>query len=169
MISVQVTGAKPPPSAALIEQVERAVGYSIPPTFLSSFAGVHGGEPGNNTFAIGDGIDSGVNEFIEFGSIPEEYESGGFQELGEYLPIAFAEGGNYVCVKVTEPNRGAIFFWDHEIASPTRRLRPLAESLESFLGLLRPFDPKSVVLEKDQVIDAWIDPEFLRAMRGDRR
>jgi hypothetical protein len=170
MAFIHVRGVKSTPNAALIAEVERAVGYSIPPTFLSSFWRVQGGEPDSNTFAIGsDGIDSGINEFIEFGSIPDEYESGGFRELGGYLPIAFAEGGNYVCVKVTEPDRGAIYFWDHEIASPSRQLRQIAESLDRFLEVLQPFDPKSVVLAKGQVVEAWIDPEFLRATKDKGR
>jgi SMI1-KNR4 cell-wall len=166
MISIRVHGAKPAPVAASVEKVERAVGYNLPPMFLASFARVHGGVPESNMFAVGsDGQDAGVDEFLAFDSIPDEFELGGFRELGGYVPIAVASGGNYVCAKVTEPNLGGIYFWDHEIASPSECLWLIAESLDMFLDVLRPFDPKSVVLRPDQVIKAWIDPELLKTTK----
>ena len=160
---VRIHGAMPRPSVELVEAIEQAIGQRIPQAFLASFAHVHGGEPDGNTFAVGaTGLDSGVNEFIELGAAREEYEAGGFRELGGFLPIAFAEGGNYVCVKLADPNAGAIYFWDHEVAPPAQGLHPVADSLEAFLNALQPFDPGSVVLREGQVVKAWIDPDFLK-------
>jgi hypothetical protein len=33
--------------------------------------------------------------------------------------VAISNGGNYFLLRLIEPNRGAIYFWDHELEDPS--------------------------------------------------
>lgn len=79
------------------------------------------------------------------------------------LPIADAEGGNFVCLGLG-PDASGVLFWDHE----TEEARPVAASFARFLEQLSPFGPDSVELAPGQVISAWIDPALLEAERKKR-
>ena len=58
---------------------------------------------------------------------------------------------------------GAIYFWDHERPELATKL---ADSIGAFLELLEPFDVSSVKRKPGQVKKAWIDPEFLKRLKG---
>ena len=79
------------------------------------------------------------------------------------LPIADAEGGNFVCLGLG-PRASGVLFWDHE----TEEATPVAASFARFLEGLFPFGPDSVELAPGQVISAWIDPALLEAERKKR-
>jgi len=70
------------------------------------------------------------------------------------IPIAEDSCGNYVWL---DQETGAIFFWDHEIDGVGEKI---AESFETFLTILQPFDPSSVRLRPGQVKSVWANPDF---------
>src|SRR5688572_9418620 len=67
--------------------------------------------------------------------------------------LVFGEdsGGNFFLLA---PD-GLITFWDHETNEET----VLAQTIDEFLGGL--VEPTPVVLNPEDVISSWIDPEFL--------
>jgi hypothetical protein len=138
------------------------LGSNLPKDYLDFVTKHNGGEPQANTFPIDrNGNESGVSEFIALENVPEELELGGFNVLPGFLPFAFAEGGNYVCIEITTGN---VFFWDHELEPDRGGLVKLAEAIPPFLELLTPFDPSTIKLKPGQVKSAWIDPNLLNVL-----
>jgi len=50
----------------------------------------------------------------------------------EFLPIADDPGGNIICLAVKGPNKGAVYFWDHE-EEPILRGRPAPDYFNVYL------------------------------------
>lgn len=158
-MSVKISYIKHMPDAQAIVLLEQALGCVLPKDYLDFVANFNGGQPQVNSFLIGlGGNESGVNEFIELGRVVEEMELGGFGVLQGFIPFAFAEGGNYVCIEVAT---GSVFFWDHEIEVGQGGLVKIADDIPKFLESMKPFDKSKIKLKSDQVKSAWIDPDFL--------
>jgi cell wall assembly regulator SMI1 len=50
------------------------------------------------------------------------------------LPIADDPGGNHICIVLSGPDRGAVYFWDHERADdPDESITKLAPDFDAFL------------------------------------
>jgi len=159
---IKINRAKSAPAADQIAGVEKALGLKLPSDYLDFLAKYNGGEPDTNIFEIpGAKNESGINEFVEIKRLVREYELAGFKNLDGVVPIAFAEGGNYICLATKGKNIGAIYFWDHEISDDTNALIKVANSISEFLGLLKPFNASEVKLKPSQVKSAWIDPKLL--------
>ena len=62
-------------------------------------------------------------------------------DLSMFLPVAISSGGNYFLLRLTKPNRGAVYFWDHELEGfepPTfESLIHVSDSFESWLDSLQ--------------------------------
>ena len=141
-----------------IQEVEHGLEISFPGDYREFVANHDGLRPQLNIFSVSGTNESGVNEFIPLHRIRTECAF--IENLGDArIPIAWAEGGNYVCLDVS--SEGGVFFWDHE--EPDRDAK-LADSFSHFIELLAPFDPNSVELKPGQVKSAWIDPEFLKSL-----
>lgn len=141
-----------------IRNVENDMGVSLPDDYRCFVSNHDGARPQPNIFSISESNESGVNEFIPLRRIRRECT---FIEnlIDGRMPIAWAEGGNYVCLDISPG--GGVFFWDHE--EPERDTK-LASNFSGFIELLGPFDPASVELKPGQVKSAWIDPEFLKSL-----
>ena len=124
-----------------------------------AFLGEHdGAEPETNIFSVDEQNDSGVNQFIPARRILRERE--GLDNLAPHaIPVAWAEGGNYVLVDIDR--NGEVQFWDHE----TSNISKLANDFDSFLSSLRPFSVDDVELKPGQVKSAWVDPDFLNGSK----
>ena len=61
-------------------------------------------------------------------------------DLSRFLPVAISNGGNYFLLRLAEPDRGAIYFYDHELEGsdpPTfDSLIRISDSFSSWLGRL---------------------------------
>ena len=105
-------------SEADVSAFEKQVGVELPHDYRE-FALLHdGAEPDTNIFPIGNGNESGVNRFIPLGETLSERKYIDHVSV-KYLPVAWAEGGNYVCLDL---ERGGVFFWDHEEPSDDLKL-----------------------------------------------
>jgi cell wall assembly regulator SMI1 len=144
-------------SEAEVRAIEGALGVELPPDYREFVVLQDGAEPDTNIFSVGNGNDSGVNRFIPLRETHSERRY--IDDVSvEFLPVAWAEGGNYVCLDL---RRGGVFFWDHE--EPSGDLK-LAEGFSQFLEMLAPFDVKNVELNPGQVRKVWIDPDFLKGL-----
>ncbi|MGE5183278.1 MAG: SMI1/KNR4 family protein [Acidobacteriota bacterium] len=156
---VKLTGGAPAPLAA-VEALEAALGHELSACVKQFLRAHDGATPEANVFAIDAANHAGVNQFIPVAQVISERANVDDMSARAY-PIAWAEGGNYVVID--EDRAGAVFFWDHETAALTR----LADDLDAFLALLRPFDIASVPLGAEQIKSAWIDPSFAKRHRRD--
>lgn len=148
-----------PASKEDIAFLEQKLRTPLPADLVAFLQLYDGAEPEPNIFKIGATNAAGVNGFIPAGDIPREAQYVENLRAGSF-PIAWAEGGNYILVDAA--SGGAVFFWDHEIPDSTTKL---ADSFPSFLDLLEPFDAKTMQLTPGQVISAWVDPDFLKALK----
>lgn len=145
-----------PVSDAEIKAFEARVGAALPDAY-KQFLSVHNGvRPETNIFRISEVNDSGINGFIPLSQILRERALIEHELPFHAIPIAWAEGGNYVCLDLDRA--GTVFFWDHEEPEP---ITYLAETLEDFLNQLKRFDVSSIELKPGQVKSAWIDPSLL--------
>ncbi|MBC3930031.1 SMI1/KNR4 family protein [Undibacterium sp. CY21W] len=147
-------------SRSEITALERKIGMAIAPEFVEFAVENDGAEPETNIFKISEANESGVNGFIPVKEIYKE--SSRIENLPQFsFPVAWAEGGNYVLI--CQGENGAVYFWDHEQPDNITRL---AANFGLFLNLLEPFDVSTVKLKPGQVKEAWIDPDFLKSLKG---
>ncbi len=146
-------------SVQQLDALERSLGASLPIDFRVFLTRHDGSKPETNSFSVDAGNESGVNGFVPARSLARQRAALVGRIPRNILPIAWAEGGNYVCLNLADA--GDVLFWDHE----TEMITHLADSFDEFLLLLRPFDTSSVEFKPGQVRSAWIDPEFLRSLK----
>ena len=142
-------------SEADIAALEEFLGTTLPKELKTFLTKHDGAEPETNIFQINEQNDSGVNRFIPAREVLRERER--IENLASRaFPIAWAEGGNFVLIDMNAG--GEVQFWDHETGDITM----LANSFDSFLSALRPFDVDDIELKPGQVKSVWVDPDFLK-------
>lgn len=140
---------------------EERIGMKLPNDFRKFLKKNNGGIPETNEFDIPElHTESGVNEFLSIEKI--EYIKSEFSNrfASNALPIAYAEGGNYLCLLIGQ-NAG-IYFWDHELEQNEgqHNMFLLAKNFASFLSSLKKFDISKIKLKPNQVQNVWVNPDF---------
>lgn len=148
------------PSSEQISALEASLGTKFTSEYLGFIKEYNGAVPEANVFRVSDQNSSGVNGFIPLEKIAYEIQFLDGEVSPDFFPIAYAEGGNYVCLPIAA-GRGGVYFLDHEIPG-VAALTKLAGSLGGFLDQLQPLDRTEVKLKPGQVKKAWIDPSFLK-------
>lgn len=155
-MKVKLSGFSPA-SKEDIKSLENDIGSKLPRKYIDFLLSYNGAKPSTNIFAVSEENDCGVNRFIPCKDIFKEQKR--LDHISkDMIPIAWAEGGNYVLQNLSNSK---IFFWDHEI--PEIQIE-LALDITDFLKKLEPFDVNSVELKDGQVKSAWIDPDFLKSL-----
>ena len=152
------------PSEQQFREVEAKINLTFPndvKDFLRKFNGVR---PEPNVFQSA-GVDYEIRRFLMVDAIPDIK-----QPLDEFnpsttIPIARDPSGNFFCVETSGPNKGKVFFLDHEIAGDDA-FRPLTNSLEELLLKAQPYDLAQFQASLDPVGSGWIDAEFLKGVRS---
>jgi hypothetical protein len=138
-----------------VQQLEEALGCPISDSFRRFVSENDGSKPESNRFKISEDNGAAVNRFIPVSEILEERQY--IDNIpSQAYPIAWASCGNYVLLD--EGEGGKVYFWDHEFED--ENITELADSFDSFLSVLEPFDRNSIKLKPGQVKSVWIDPEF---------
>lgn len=142
-----------------IRNLERSIGDKLPTSFLKFVNNQDGAKAATNVFTGSQSDNCSISQFIPVKQIQKEKLI--VEGLAPTLiPIAWAEGGNYVVLD--QKQNFEVFFWDHEVAEQSEKL---AADFAEFLERLEPFDPKTVELKPEQILDAWIDPDFLKSLK----
>ena len=148
-----------------LEELKRQMGDASLTDYYSFLAENNGGTPDSNEFEIpGTANSSGVNEFLCVRDVLSEKKKLSDRMPASAWPIAYAEGGNYVCL-VTGDKRG-VYFWDHELEVEEGRppswanMSRLSDTFTAFWQGLRKFDASSIELKPGQVKSIWVDPDF---------
>lgn len=131
--------------------LEKKIGVSLPNDYREFLIQFNGGEPVPEGVWIIEDVDgSCVHEFFGLHDDPKllSLDCINNSEFGlpeSLLPIAGDGLGDYVCLKVTGDDFGAIFFVDHEQHS--------YEDRESFEGIIRLKESFSEFISSLQVIE----------------
>ena len=104
-------------------EVERKITYQLPEEYKLFLLKHNGGRP------VLDGVRY-ENEHFDFVGYfyairGEMYHDDLVRQIGEYknlipegyLPIGESPGGDVFCISLKEPNKGSVFYWDHEEAN----------------------------------------------------
>jgi hypothetical protein len=100
----------------------------------------------------------GVNAFIPIDKVIGVIER--FPFAKNFLPIAWAEGGNYIVINLLD---GQIYFVNHELEEGYFKV---ASNVGDFLDKLLPSKPLTALPEGVTVGDVWIDPDFLKRVKS---
>jgi len=137
------------------EQLSIRIGHSLPEDYEEFLRKANGGTPEPNLLPLKHGDTLGVTEFLSANDVSEDKFALGQRLSANSWPIADAEGGNYVCLRL-DGSRWKVTFWDHEV----EREFPVADSFGEFLELLQPFQARDL-LRPGQVKSVWVDPSLL--------
>jgi hypothetical protein len=130
-----------------IVEVEKVLNFSLPIQYRSFLLKQNGGHPQPNKFNI-EGDPENISRVDGFNYI----KNGDFLDLlntwevyqgripKEFISIAFDPGGNQICIGVSNPYYGQIYFWDHEEEGDEEttydNLYLIAESFDKFMNNL---------------------------------
>ncbi len=151
-----------------LSDFEVFIGHRLPADYREFLIKHNGGITQTNEFDVPQiNSGSGINEFLSVKEMVQQKKRLGKRIVENAWPIAYAEGGNLVCI-VLGDNSG-IYFWDHELEAEEHNLPSwknmflLATSFNQFWQSLRKFDPSKVVLKPGQVQSVWVDPSLLES------
>jgi len=100
----------------------------------------------------------GINAFVPIDKVIGVIER--FPFAKNFLPIAWAEGGNYIVINLSD---GQIYFVDHELDEGYIKV---ASNLGDFLDKLVPSEPLTSLPEGVTVGNVWVDPDFLKRVQS---
>lgn len=165
-LNIKTRDALPGPSSDVVSEVERKIGRPLPSEYVASLQTLNGAYFDPNEFSLPDGHNAGVPQFLPFNDVIQHMEYMEQTQVLGYLPIARAEGGNYVCLSLCDGDFGRVYFWDHEVPGYDAFSR-IGDSLNEFLNSLRPFEIGDVFLDPARIKEVWVDPEFLKNLKKD--
>lgn len=152
---------EPPCSEVELKRLEDRMG-TLPDGFARFLRAHDGGRPESNRVQITKRLSSTITEFYGAASVLEEKEALEDRLPKPWWPIAGTESGNLFLLHA---ETGAIAFWDHE----TEKVHPAAKDFDALLSGLQPFSVDDVEMDPDQVLEAWIDPDFLKSLNEDEK
>ena len=134
----------------ILAAIEELWGFHLPNDYRKYLLETNGGEPektlfvidaeyGESTIDIFFGIKKGINDNI---LLKQKYANVRFPD--NFLPIARESFGNLILLAVKNPDRGKIFFWDHELEADDgevpdySNLTLIAPDFQTFFNSLRP-------------------------------
>ena len=178
-LKIKIERSGSPATEIDVRGFERELGVELPADYRLFLNEINGGTPTTpNVLESAAGVDysCGVNEFFglnrsEASDLRGRYAFYSGRVPSELLPVAAAVGGNLICLRIQDPHHGAVYFWDHELETTGRRseqavLEELSDSFSAFAQSLRPLGDDEVQYRQEDVIEAWIDPEFLEQLKN---
>jgi len=157
-----------PNKKADTEQLEKFIqmlNFKLPEDYVIFLKEYNGGKPEENIVKLdfNESLSFRINSFFGIGT--EMYINDILWNMKilegrvpkQYIPIAHTEGGDIVCMNLISENCGDIYLWLHE----EERFFEIAPSFSGFFEIISPHNPDDDDLSGYEVIDVWIDPEFL--------
>jgi hypothetical protein len=165
-----------------LKNFEECVGTKLPSEYRSFLSEYNGGKAEGNVFDV----ICHSKEYENTDSVRVFYAitgtQGGTTLIEEYaqmrerlpigiLPIAEAECGNMVCISVVRESFGYVYYWDHELENDYDEtlfspLVEIAPDFDTFLRLLNPFSLDDVEIKEEDVLESWVDPDFLETLKN---
>lgn len=132
-------------SAEVIDRFEQDRGVALPAEYRAFLLSSPGGLPVPRWSRFGRDGDFvahvyGLHNGAEWKRLSYAIHWFG-HNLSVFLPVAVSNGGNYFLLRLAEPDRGAVYFWDHELENskpPTfESLIRVSDSFRSWLNSLQ--------------------------------
>lgn len=105
----------------ILKVLERYWEFSLPKEYRNFLLKHNGGEPSFDCFNFKNDKNDGSDVRFFLGIYPDQHNDllNHIKTYKERLPknifpIAYDSCGNLICISVMEPDRGKIYFWDHE-------------------------------------------------------
>jgi len=139
----------PPADSAQIEEVEDRLGVTLPGDYKDLLMRNNGGYLQGNTLTPGS--DYSIRQLFSAGVVDDPdvedlesqatfyHEHADFPIPADLLPIGEDEGGNVICLKTSEDDNGAIYFWTHDAPADDDGLTRIADSFSQFFERLQPY------------------------------
>jgi hypothetical protein len=140
-------------SSAEISSIQQELNWVFPKEYIDFLKIYNGTEFESNIFYVKSyrGFCS-LSEIINILDLRTTYKDIIRNFESEYIPIALAEGGNYILLS----RNLEIYFLDHE----DEKKYKIANNLSGFLKLLKPNDISRVTLNPDDIISIYVDPKL---------
>ncbi len=111
-----------------LRALEQLWEFQLPKEYRTFLLKYNGGRPKKDTFYFHSSNDDGSVVHVFFGIYKDDNynllmsltEIGG-RYPSDSFPIASDVCGNHICITVKGPNRGKIYFWDHETEADTEQ------------------------------------------------
>jgi len=138
-----------------IRKLESKVGATLPGEYSAFLMRNNGGRPDPKFFPIQGFSNNPFGQVQDFFGIDDPVESCRLDwkyrtflgRLPEgFFPIACEDGGSLICIALTGPNMGRIYYWDFygETSPPTfSNVFLIAETFQQFLDSLQDYDPST--------------------------
>ena len=122
-----------PLSVDRLEAFERSLGTALPAPYRRHLSKHNGGYvDGARRLCLLHHV-FGVHDGPAWAQFRDRAKAYGGLVPSRLLPIADDPGGNLICLSLSGPDRGAVYFWDHESgASPEQSLTLLAPNFPAF-------------------------------------
>ena len=129
------------PSEAEIQDLEHQLGFRLPDRFRALLPQLNGAEAEPNVIkGVGDG-DYAINRFEKIEHIVDSKNAIDSEDPSDLLLVPFARDGlgNWFCVVAADgPEKGAVYFVDHEIEGDEALLK-IAASLDELIENAEPY------------------------------
>ena len=154
-----------------IIQLEKRIKLKLPKDYCEFLLEYNGGDPESNIIYF-KGNSLSINYFFGLGvDSLYDLEKTYFQvknRIPKYcIPICEVEGGNLLLLNY---KKSSIYFWDHEEESnKLKHLTKISNNFKNLLDIIQPFDIESVNMDNCEVLEVWVDPDFLKEVRDQNK
>jgi cell wall assembly regulator SMI1 len=149
---VEFTKTTGPLTEQELAEFENSLPVVLPSDYRRFLQTYDGGRPKPRAFSFyEDDNGSSIHSFYgikqdEYRDIRDAIETYKGRIPERFLPIAYDEGGNRICLSLYGDDRGYVYFWDHELEADetqgftpetTNNLTLISKSFTDFLNSLR--------------------------------
>lgn len=162
-----------------INRFEKSSGLKLTKEYYDFLEKYNGGIPDSNNVELNNKViqSFSITSFFGVGIDDNNDISKQFSRLNKRLPqgclpIARTEGGNLICINLSQDKYGYIFLWNHETellnedTLTIENLLLVANSFVEFLDKVKPYNPDDEDLSGYKVQTVWIDPDFLKELEN---
>ena len=157
------------PSEAEIQDLERRLGFRLPDRFRSLLPQLNGAQAEPNVVKGPGDEDYGISGFENIEDIVDSKNAIDSENSSDLLLVPFADDGcgDYFCVVAADcPEKGAVYFVDHEIAGDDTFSRVAADLDELFEGAEPDVDTDD---DDYKATVVWMKPEFLELLKKQKK
>ena len=153
-MKVRMFDSAAPLSPHCLSKLESRLNITLPDDYRNFLLKYNGGFPNPSVFRFkgksGPYTDSCVDWFLsvykgEYHNFETTFlrtKSERIRLPADLVAIGHDPGGNWICIAVSGPHRGSVYFWDHENEAPNeeapwyRNVHLIADSFDEFLDSL---------------------------------
>ena len=131
-MTLEMTNTHGPLDENCLRALEQIWYFQLPKDYRNFLLKYNGGWPRKDTFNFYGKKDDGSSIHAFFGiykddnyNLLNKVNDIGDRHTNDSFPIASDDYGNRICITVKGPNRGKVYFWDHEMeANPSENEVP---------------------------------------------